>query len=1098
MKGLTSMIKSWDRQNASALGKVIIEFLEYALMFTVIIECNSLFHYSENYRQTTMEVVVTVFAILMAGILLVIQIGQNRKKYREELKRDWPVWSVLLACIFAFLVLNVLRIGAESALRKYVLSFVLFLPIAYLLFRAYRINGKPNELLFKYSNLIVILSGLSLIVFAAVILQPQIIQARLLKTRWSGQGYIKDIINCLNACCFSSGGTRTIAGFTFYRNRCFFTEPLMFCIPLITALYTEMFLRKKQNRHAWRWMILLAAVLSSQSTLGMLLAVGAIGIKLIEGTTPKRRWVMVLPVLVFVTAGVFVLLRQKADIDEGSTASHIYHYIIAFRTFFEHPLIGCGYFREDQILLHAANQTDKGLSNSIAVVLAEGGIFLGLMCMVPFFIGLAQIRSKYNKRIALWVLGPLSLYCVTIFHFHLLLMLFIAFGYSMLQITSSEKRKKRKLVLAEDIEVPQMCMQLSTMDRIVKGIIISLGCGVVAVVLLSKGFWRTASRWLELHQLYLGQSSWKVYFFSLFLILMVLTIRYALFALGKRKMGTWLAETVWFVFYSVLFSVAYPAIFSLASTALDIVTTFGDLFETAAMAGLYFGGIIIGWLLIALFRWSKKLFAAGVAVVAVLTVSITAGVYQYMSKIYVPTAEIAPIIHEISTVAAGKLYPNEQQLAMKRSLPELSYSSARDGAFAALGEASVLTTHDRNLRELFASDYQITELSPKYVLYSNDSDVIVELRSKGYDFYKYYPFAMSVDNEAAVIPKPGNYTLTTELCKKPEVDAPHTAVGSILITSYYGTKQVKKRTVYADEFDSKGDAKIDLVFSANQWEGMEYRFVPKDGFELVSETIALVETPEYLAKRVYDGRFLLIWAEYFEPSGEPYYQSQGYAAISKEYNRAGRLVKQSYYDGDGEPVIIKSGYASFTRKYNRQGRLWKESYFDENGDPCTLKEGYAAFEREYDRKGNITVLRYLDGTGRPVITTSGYAETRRSYDKEERLREQSYYDAGGANVLLPDGYWMEKREYDEAGNIAVQRYYDTSGQPVITTMGYAEIHKEYNEKKKVVLEEYFGVNGEPIALPGGAASQRIEYGSNGKVSARHYYDLNGEEITPES
>ena len=79
MKGLTSMIKSWDRQNASALGKVIIEFLEYALMFTVIIECNSLFHYSENYRQTTMEVVVTVFAILMAGILLVIQIGQNRR-----------------------------------------------------------------------------------------------------------------------------------------------------------------------------------------------------------------------------------------------------------------------------------------------------------------------------------------------------------------------------------------------------------------------------------------------------------------------------------------------------------------------------------------------------------------------------------------------------------------------------------------------------------------------------------------------------------------------------------------------------------------------------------------------------------------------------------------------------------------------------------------------------------------------------------------------------------------------------------------------------------------------------------------------------------
>ena len=1092
------MIKSWDRQNASALGKVIIEFLEYALMFTVIIECNSLFHYSENYRQTTMEVVVTVFAILMAGILLVIQIGQNRKKYREELKRDWPVWSVLLACIFAFPVLNVLRIGAESALRKYVLSFVLFLPIAYLLFRAYRINGKPNELLFKYANLIVILTALNLVVFAAVILQPGIIQAMLLKSRWSSQGYIKELVNYLNVCIVASDGTRTIAGFTFYRNCGFFPEPLMFCIPLITALFTEMFLRKKQDRRVWKWLVLLIAVVTTQSTLGMLLAAGAVGIKLIEGAKPKRRWIMVIAALILVAAAVYALLKQKVDIGGSSTAAHIAHYKAAFKAFLEHPLLGCGFLREDQIILHMSEKHSKGLSNSVAVVLAEGGAFLSLLCMAPFFIGLAQIRSKNSKQIALWALGPLGLYIVTVFHFHLLLMMFMAFGYSMLELIPASSGGKRRMTLADGEEALQVREILSSRERIGAAVIILLGCGAAAALFLSRGFWQTLSRWLQFHQLYLGQSAWKVYFFSLYLILAVLVIRYALRASAQKDEKRKIGVTAWFLLCSTLFAAAYPALYSLASTALDLPTPFGDLFETAALAGLCFGGIAVGWLLIVLLSRSKRLFAGGAAAAVILALGIAAGIRFYVSRLDVQLEEIAPAIKAASAEAKGKIYANEKQTEVKRAISELTYSPARCGAFAAIENASVLTVHDQNLRDLLKVGFQVAELSPEYVLYSNDDSVIDKLQGEGYTFYRYYPFAMAVDNEAAIYLTSGTYTLTAELRKQAEPDAPHKLVGKLRVTRYYGAKQVKSLSIYADKFDDEGYYRAEITFTAGKWEGMEYQLIPEEGIDLQADSLTLAETPQYLTERKYDGRFLVVRESYFEPSGEPYYQSQGYAAISKDYNRAGRIVKQSYYDGDGEPVIIKSGYASFTRKYNRQGRLWKESYFDENGDPCTLKEGYAAFEREYDRKGNITVLRYLDGTGRPVITTSGYAETRRSYDKEERLREQSYYDAGGANVLLPDGYWMEKREYDEAGNVAIQRYYDTSGQPVITAMGYAEIHKEYNEKKKVVLEEYFGVNGEPIALPGGTASQRIEYGSNGKVSARHYYDLNGEEITPES
>ncbi len=494
----------------------------------------------------------------------------------------------------------------------------------------------------------VIIAGYNLIVFIAATLCPDIIQAQLFNNRWSGLGCLQGVVDYLDICCISPSDSRTVAGITFYRNIGMFTEPVMYSIPLITALFTEMFLRRIEERRVWKWLVLLVSVAVSQSTLRMLLAVGAIGIKLIEGCKPKQRWLMVFPAIVLVAGAVFMLLRQKSDLGGRSTAAHIEHYIAAFQEFLEHPLLGCGYFREDQIVAHFASKSNKGLSNSIAVVLAEGGIFLGLFCMIPFFIGLTQIRSKNNKRVAMWTLGPLGLYCVTVFHFHLLLILFFAFGYSMLEITPIANDSKRKLALVDETGIPQVREPLSPAERVAKMIAILAGCGAAALLLISRGVWQKLSGWMQLRQLYFGQSSWKVYFFSLFLILAVLVTRNASRTWRAKKDGPWLAETVWFILYSALFAGAYPAAFSLASTALDIPTPFGDFFETSALAGLYFSGVVVGWLLIALLRKSKKLFAAGITFVVVLAIGAVTGGYMYASRVVVPTAEIAPVIREAS------------------------------------------------------------------------------------------------------------------------------------------------------------------------------------------------------------------------------------------------------------------------------------------------------------------------------------------------------------------------------------------------------------------------------------------------------------------
>ena len=1093
------MIRQSSGRPASAAGRAAVSFLEYAFVFTVVVECNSLFHYSENYRQTTMEIILTLFAIVLAGCLAAVNCRRCRGSLGPELKRIWPVGAALILCVLAFLALNVLRLGAENALRKYFLSFVCFLPAAYVLLRTYRAAGEPDRLLLKYADVVVAAALCSLVVFFAVTLRPELVQAQMLRTRWSAHGYLRTLIGYLDLCCVSPSDTRTVAGFTIYRNMGFFTEPLMFCIPLITALFTEMFLRPKEDRRVWRWVVLLAAVVSTQSTLGMLLATGAVGVKLVEGIRPKRRWIMAFPALIVVALFAFLLLRQKSDVGGGSTAAHIEHYIAAFKTFLEHPLLGCGYLREEPILLHLSKglqARSKGLSNSVAVVLAEGGVLLGLICMLPFFIGLAQLRSRNSKRVALWTLGPLGLYCVTVFHFHLLLMLFMAYGYAMVELAPAEGGRGRRLALAECAEDRPAREKPAMGERAAKGAAILAGCCAGAALFLSGGFWQALSRWLRSNQLYFGQSAWKLFFFSLFVILAALTLRFAVRARAKKE-GPWLAETVWFLLYTALYAAAYPALFSLASTALDIGLPFGDFFETAALAGLYFGGVGVGWLLISLLRVRKRLFAPVLAAALLLAAGLAAGAGLRAARVEVAAEEIAPAVRAAAAAARGKVYANERQAAMKRALPELSFTAARDGAFSALENATVVTLRGRSLGDLLDAGFEVTELSPEYILYSNDPGVIELLRGEGFAFFKYYPYAVSAESEAAAVLKGGGYTLTAALKTAPAENAPHAPAGRVLITSYYGTRQVLDREFYADEFDGRGELRLELPFDSEGWEGMEYRIVPEEGFDLRVEELTLTATPKYLTQTTYDGRHLVVGEAYFQLSGEPYCQPKGYAALANEYDRAGKLTRRVYYDGNGAPVRIRDGYASFTREFDLHGRLHREAFYDENGELCPLKQGYAACEREYDRKGNAIVLRYFGKDGLPVTTKSGYAEVRSVYNRSGQPLEQRYYGEKGENILLPKGYWMVQREYDEAGNETLQRFFDTEGQPVITDMGYAEVRRTYNAESKLVLEEYFGVLGEPVALPNGAASLRIDYAADGSVSAQHYYDLNGVEFVPE-
>ena len=107
-------------------------------------------------------------------------------------------------------------------------------------------------------------------------------------------------------------------------------------------------------------------------------------------------------------------------------------------------------------------------------------------------------------------------------------------------------------------------------------------------------------------RLFLGQSAWRVYFFTCAVILFVLVCKTAIQYAAEKRLRHWGVETVWFLSWTAIFTAFYHIIYAFAAKSLSGITLFGDLAETVALAVVYFGGIFICWLVIDCFKWMKN------------------------------------------------------------------------------------------------------------------------------------------------------------------------------------------------------------------------------------------------------------------------------------------------------------------------------------------------------------------------------------------------------------------------------------------------------------------------------------------------------------
>ena len=1124
--------------------RLLINVTEYLLMFFVIIECNSFFIHSVDNGGSDTGDIITYIAVFFAALLFALYLFTSSRRIRMEFCRFVFIPVLLEIPVLLFYVLNVRHLNYWPMQRGYLYDFAAFIPLMICVFYLSRKRGTAFSLFDKHADLVFGLAVINLVLYGLVTFAPQLVYSDIVKTRWTGTGWIGIFRNFYNLCNVGQAGIRDVFGFKVYRNVAFFVEPLMYGVPLLTALYTELFLRAGHLRR-FRAAILSIAVLTSFSTLSIMLMVVAWGLYGMKSMKEKNRLRWGILIAAIVAVGLCWLLWRKVQLGTTKTSSlmvHLEDYWLCFRAFLEKPLTGGGYYQTSLIENFMSQERligNRGLSNTIGLVLAEGGILLGSICMLPFMICFLQARKKENRGIALWNVGMFGLYVLTVLIFRLHLLLLIAFGYSLLEVRKSPNTGRWLIFwvcnsnlyesgdAGRTIETGQK--EKKEIKKLVLWKVLAILAGVVLISLSARHLLKYAYIFLQKYQITLGQSQWKTITAMITVILWAAVILTIL--RDREDWGKWEVGCLFLggAAGSVLFFLSYTWLYSCMHTYLMRRGLWGDALESGILFGIYLAGTgVISYGLLSVKRgWRGRTGAAAAVLFSIVSVMFLYGkADRYLQQNVSMIEADRDKLEEVVDAASGDVYANTDSALYHALNSGISLCPSKDHGFCVYQNASVLFPVGTDIKALFDNGYQMTKLSDQSLLYSKDTKMIETLSEKGYEFYRYYPYPTAVDlvyeaavnelevtSEGGVLLKgegqsiqkgpshrldKGEYTIAFELHTEDRKTAKAAKTGSgqpvcrLEASIYNGKMKVASKEVLDSDFDEQGNAVIEVPFKVEDCEGVDYQVYALGTAGLEVKGIEVAETPTYITTTEYNGTGLPVREAYYETDGRLHYMREGYACVRKEYDRVGLPVSIRYEDGEGNGVITSNGYAEIHYEYDTvRGNKTRETYYDEAGRRMRLWSGASSVSWTYNRNSCPIEQRFFDTQDEPVTLSDGYSIIRREYNNQNALLEEAYFDTEGHPVLCAQGFAKVHKEYDEKNRLIQERYYDTEEKPVYIASGCAGIDRTYDENDNMIEQRLCDEEGELINGTDRYAALVREYDSLRRVTAERYEDRNG-------
>jgi hypothetical protein len=390
--------------------KIIIE---YILSLLIVLDCNSVFMHTNNSSNNIMKII--------AAMIIIILILIDLKISKSALVRFFIIFGILIIYLGIFTIINV----TSDRFLSFESRFLIVFPLTILLLLLYSSTKNEFRLFYCISNIVTIMAIISLVFWMGCSVLKIINLNSSLYINWGGGHYIRGFYNL-----YYETQPIDFFGYYGYRNTSIFTEAPMFSLCLSIALLTEFFLRKKLNLK--KIMVLYLTIITTFSTTGYIVLVMCTGAQVLKSRNSNKKYMKVIKIFfIILTICIGAIIVYYLAIDKMTTDSYsvrIDKYITEFNIWKKNILVGNGY-----------GNNEEGSSNSLMVILADGGLWLFSLYIIPIIEFVA-----YRKNNNLFYFGIIFLWLiiVTIFPYSLIMYVVLALGYKM--IISREYKKNDK------------------------------------------------------------------------------------------------------------------------------------------------------------------------------------------------------------------------------------------------------------------------------------------------------------------------------------------------------------------------------------------------------------------------------------------------------------------------------------------------------------------------------------------------------------------------------------------------------------------------------------------------------------------------------
>lgn len=355
-------------------------------------------------------------------MLLLIVLWKDLKLSKPLIAYFFMFIGIYYIYIFLFMFINV-----KYDSRSFVGQFIVFFPLMLFFLLFHQSNG--YNLLIKISNIMVLLSLISIVMWTLASVLGVLHSNNFVSIHWGIDRYIKNYYYI-----YFETQLTNIGSFPIYRNSGIFTEGPMYTLNLTLALIIELFIRNKVKLK--NIIILFITILTTLTTTGMVMTVVIFLAKYLISSKGREKKKLSFKPFILPIVGILaiiiiqILLNSKSD--SASYSIRLDDFVAAFKAWKENFIFGGGYNQDDPIVKYMSSfrSYNTGFSNSIMIVLAQGGIYLFIVYLIPFFLSIIQSFKLRRPEIFMTSISIAILFITTSFPYTLMLITFVSLGYA--------------------------------------------------------------------------------------------------------------------------------------------------------------------------------------------------------------------------------------------------------------------------------------------------------------------------------------------------------------------------------------------------------------------------------------------------------------------------------------------------------------------------------------------------------------------------------------------------------------------------------------------------------------------------------------------